>query len=88
MLRNANYFRPGYFRVSGCQLIGQMRRRLAYQGELLYDRTSDKFRRLEARTIKTCYELRDIPGCLDNVAEVQLLTPHRRAARLGSRNRE
>jgi hypothetical protein len=27
--------------------------------------------------------LRNIPGCLDNVAKVQLFTPHRRAGRLG-----
>ena len=47
--------------MAGFQLIGQMRRSLAYHGELLYDRTSDKFRRLEARTIESCYELRKYP---------------------------
>jgi len=56
--------------------------------ELVSHGASDEFRLLERGAVQSAYELRDKIDGLDDIPEVQLLTPHRGAATPASRSRE
>ena len=53
--------------------------RFTDDGELLHDGATNEFRLLKARRIQLCDEGGNVIGGLDDITQVEFLTPHRRA---------
>src|ERR1039458_4685318 len=80
--------RPRNVGVAGLQCLGDARRRLADNRELLNYRTAHQFRFLKGREIGIGDELGKVVRRLKDIREIQTLMPHTRAAPLRARKPE
>jgi len=75
--------RPGHLRVASLEAGRDMGGSFADQSEFLDYRTPYQFRLLETGAIQSRDELGDVVRGLDDIAEEQLLTPHKAAGNPG-----